>query len=532
MIRKTWKLIFVLTITAIFTMSCVLTNMVNKDKDGIGGSEDAPSASDAASSGDTYRSEMGGFEFKPLEGYEISEFYGMVQMIPPGADEMTGPMIMLLGGLNDTEMDNDTLLEKMSEDTPDAEFSKPKNIKVDGIKGYEADLTSTYEGESIEGQIVVMMVTPIQQFVLLGAAPEGEWKSVKKDFEKVLKSVNFFEPDPNAMLDEPAQGVFEESSLPAVEVGSDGMLRQWASSAVASSEYGSQDWSATQATGAPDVEECGDNPLAWASVSATSVEWLELTYDVPVIPYEITIIQNYNASQVVDVTGITENGDEYLIVEAEPEYVEYCPDYWTITIEPENEAYIKTLRITIDQSVLGSGWNEIDAVELVGIPQGGAASIPSSPQSGNDTPANTGGASAPYSPDELDPGSFSYSISGYENNVVMGADVQYQSTDPEYVVGMISGDMRYAVSIFFPEDGLSQGNTTMKPYDSKLAIKGPTAAIYINSFLYIAESGEFFIDNDPSSGEITGTYYFVARSKDFPDRVVEISGSMNKIPLR
>jgi len=71
---------------------------------------------------------------------------------------------------------------------------------------------------------------------------------------------------------------------------------------------------------------------------------------------------------VVDVTGITENGKEYLIWEGIPEYIDSCPDYMTISIEPDGDYYIEKLRITVDQSSLGSGWNEIDAVELVGIP--------------------------------------------------------------------------------------------------------------------------------------------------------------------
>ena len=34
----------------------------------------------------------------------------------------------------------------------------------------------------------------------------------------------------------------------------------------------------------------------------------------------------------------------------------------------ETDFLVHGVRITVDQSVLGLGWNEIDAVELVGIP--------------------------------------------------------------------------------------------------------------------------------------------------------------------
>ena len=36
-------------------------------------------------------------------------------------------------------------------------------------------------------------------------------------------------------------------------------IAQWARSAEASSQYGDDDWSADQATGRPDVEECADS---------------------------------------------------------------------------------------------------------------------------------------------------------------------------------------------------------------------------------------------------------------------------------
>jgi hypothetical protein len=38
----------------------------------------------------------------------------------------------------------------------------------------------------------------------------------------------------------------------------------------------------------------------------------------------------------------------------------------TITFEPNQVMLVNKMIVTIDQSVLGLGWNEIDAVELVG----------------------------------------------------------------------------------------------------------------------------------------------------------------------
>jgi hypothetical protein len=147
------------------------------------------------------------------------------------------------------------------------------------------------------------------------------------------------------------------------------VLRQWANSAVASSEYGPESWGAKQATGAPNVNECGDNGLAWASESSNSVEeWIELTYAVPVVPTEITVYQSYNPSQVVEVDVIAADGVLYPIWIGAPKLVEGCPNQLTLPVELEAEIAIQKVRVVIDQSVLDTSWNEIDAVELVGKP--------------------------------------------------------------------------------------------------------------------------------------------------------------------
>ena len=87
-----------------------------------------------------------------------------------------------------------------------------------------------------------------------------------------------------------------------------GEVRQWAASATASTEYGNPEWAASQATGAPNVTECGDNTSAWASAVANTVDWLDLTYATPVKPYEIDIYQTDNPGQIVKVELISPDG--------------------------------------------------------------------------------------------------------------------------------------------------------------------------------------------------------------------------------
>ena len=153
-------------------------------------------------------------------------------------------------------------------------------------------------------------------------------------------------------------------------------ISQWATDAAASSQYSDPDWSALQATGAPDTGECGDYGTAWAAAASGTVERLDVYYETPVYATEINIVQTYHPDQVAQVDLIDLDGESVLLYTQEPAAVqEPCP--YVLTIETEQTDFlVQGVRITIDQSVLGLGWNEIDAVELRGVPGEGEATRP------------------------------------------------------------------------------------------------------------------------------------------------------------
>jgi hypothetical protein len=164
----------------------------------------------------------------------------------------------------------------------------------------------------------------------------------------------------------------QPTAKPAVQEPQE--IRQWAASAKASSAYGDSAWNAEQATGAPNVNECGDNGLAWASFQADGVDWIELTFETPVIPTEINIYQSFNPSQVVKVDLIGTDGTTYKAWEGEPEKTSTCPDLMTITFDKKQTMQVNKVVVHVDQSILALGWNEIDAVELVGLGKAGPKS--------------------------------------------------------------------------------------------------------------------------------------------------------------
>jgi len=145
-----------------------------------------------------------------------------------------------------------------------------------------------------------------------------------------------------------------------------GEIRQWAVKASASSEFLDERWSAMQATGKPDTLACTDSMNAWAAANQNTIEWIELDYAEAVIPREINIYQNYNPSQVTEVAVFTDSGEKQVIWEGYPERVRDCPDRMSVTVDPGFNKPVHQVRVTLDQRVNGWGWNEIDAVELVG----------------------------------------------------------------------------------------------------------------------------------------------------------------------
>lgn len=156
--------------------------------------------------------------------------------------------------------------------------------------------------------------------------------------------------------------VEDETLLPVV-----GIVIQWGSSAEASSEFAVPEWSALKALGTPDAPGCGDYQFAWASAASDSIETLEIGFEEEVYPLEINIIESFNPDQVVKVEVLDpETGAYYTVLQKNPVKIDRpCPYELKIAVEGIN---FKTnqVRITLDQSQLGLGWNEIDAVQLIG----------------------------------------------------------------------------------------------------------------------------------------------------------------------
>lgn len=142
-------------------------------------------------------------------------------------------------------------------------------------------------------------------------------------------------------------------------------IGQWATTATASSQYDDISWAARQATGAPDVVGCEDDPRAWASLEAGTKEWLELTYTTPVLPTMIRVYETWSPGSIVKVE-VKDAAGQYTTIYTAQVTTPACPRTLEIPVTGVM-AKIFAVRISVDQAA-HQDWNEIDAVQLVGRP--------------------------------------------------------------------------------------------------------------------------------------------------------------------
>jgi len=147
--------------------------------------------------------------------------------------------------------------------------------------------------------------------------------------------------------------------------------RQWASEATASTEYNRPSWAAAQAAGAPNTAGAGDHSTAWASKDPDGdSEWLALTYSAAVEPTMVRVHETYNPGAIVkvelrDATGAWRTVWEGVAAAAP------APRWFEVKVQGEGWT-TKEVRLTLDSDAV-PGWNEIDAVELVGRRPDGTA---------------------------------------------------------------------------------------------------------------------------------------------------------------
>lgn len=150
--------------------------------------------------------------------------------------------------------------------------------------------------------------------------------------------------------------------LKGISVDPSGKLRQWVREATASSQYTATDWSANQMIGPPDTLQAGDARTAWAARDADGgTEWVHLKFPLEVRISRLRIHENFTpggvvAIDVVGVDGVRRRAWEG-IDPGGP-----APVWFEVDLRgPVGREVIVTL-----DTKKRAGWEEIDAVELIG----------------------------------------------------------------------------------------------------------------------------------------------------------------------
>ena len=168
----------------------------------------------------------------------------------------------------------------------------------------------------------------------------------------------------------PAAGVV----IPAKELDDAKLIAdpagQWATSAAASSQYGTPGYSAARATGAPNIPlgMAGDNQDAWCPAAKNDgTAWLGLTFAKPVYATEIRVRQNNAPGAMAKIEALEPDGTAHVWWEG----VDPLPKsdvreiVWFAVRVPKSSYLVTKVKITLNLSIV-SGWKQIDAVQLVG----------------------------------------------------------------------------------------------------------------------------------------------------------------------
>ena len=145
---------------------------------------------------------------------------------------------------------------------------------------------------------------------------------------------------------------------------------QWAIQATASSTYndaqGTAGYSANQATGAPSVDKYGDDGNAWTSKTPDGgIEWLDLKYPRPVHATEVRVRESCGSGAVIKIEVFDEQGAAHAVWQGNDPTKDL--NYLMVKI-PKTTYKADRVKITLATNVV-AGWNEIDAVQLVGTDQ-------------------------------------------------------------------------------------------------------------------------------------------------------------------
>jgi hypothetical protein len=135
-----------------------------------------------------------------------------------------------------------------------------------------------------------------------------------------------------------------------------------------SSQYSPTDYSAMQATGAPNVyPSAADEPAAWASQTTDDQdEFIIVGFTTPVVAESVWVFETYNPGAISKITVKAADGDHVVYDKPAPTSVGACAH--VLSVSTKTCSPISAVRIDVASPDV-PGYNEIDAVGLVPAPK-------------------------------------------------------------------------------------------------------------------------------------------------------------------
>ena len=122
-------------------------------------------------------------------------------------------------------------------------------------------------------------------------------------------------------------------------------------------------WGVGQAVGAPDTMTAGDQRTAWAPAAADGgTEWLQLGYENAVEIAQVRVRETCGAGSIAKVAAILEGGREAVIWQGRHQAIDSIVD---APFNAPAGLTTRAVKVYLDTARV-PGWNEIDAVELIG----------------------------------------------------------------------------------------------------------------------------------------------------------------------
>ena len=122
-------------------------------------------------------------------------------------------------------------------------------------------------------------------------------------------------------------------------------------------------WGPEQIVGAANTDRAGDIATAWASLDPDGgEEWLHVNYDRMVDISEVRVRETYHPGAISKIAALLPNGQEVTIWEGTEPLAEAPVD---TAFSPSSQIRADSVKIYLDTRRV-PGWNEIDAVELIG----------------------------------------------------------------------------------------------------------------------------------------------------------------------